>query len=77
MSRRHLERLGRGDVVPELFDLEPVPPIAEPDPRAVQCPTCHAKPGSPCRRPSGHNVFGGDVHAERRAAAAVKHRQHT
>jgi predicted nucleic acid-binding Zn-ribbon protein len=30
-----------------------------------ECPTCHARPGSPCRRPSGHNVFGGGFHSRR------------
>lgn len=37
--------------------------------RAHACPTCRAKPGSPCKRPSGHTVFGGDVHAARRDLA--------
>lgn len=36
--------------------------------RAVTCPTCGAKPGSPCMRPSGHRVFGGASHAPRYAA---------
>ena len=35
--------------------------------REATCPTCGAKPGSPCKRPSGHTVFGGDVHSARRA----------
>lgn len=34
-------------------------------PRSVECSTCHAKPGSPCKRPSGHTVFGGGFHAPR------------
>jgi hypothetical protein len=34
-------------------------------PRDVECPTCRAKEGSPCRRPSGHYVFGGGFHAPR------------
>jgi hypothetical protein len=38
---------------------------AIPDPRAVACPTCRAKVGSPCKRPSGHTVFGGGHHAPR------------
>jgi hypothetical protein len=25
-------------------------------PRSVECPLCHAGPGSPCRRPSGHRA---------------------
>lgn len=29
-------------------------------PRNVPCPTCGAKIGSPCVRPSGHRFFGGD-----------------
>ena len=33
--------------------------------RQVECPTCQAKPGSPCMRPSGHRVFGGQVHPAR------------
>lgn len=37
--------------------------------RRVACPTCKAPAGAPCKRPSGHAVFGGDVHAERREAA--------
>lgn len=39
--------------------------------RAVACPTCGAKPGSPCKRPSGHAVFAGGVHAGRAVAAAI------
>ena len=35
------------------------------DPKSLPCPTCRAKPGGPCRRPSGHNVFGGGFHAAR------------
>ncbi len=32
---------------------------------AVACPTCHAPAGVKCRRPSGHNLFGGGSHASR------------
>lgn len=40
---------------------------AERDPAlAVACPECSAPPGRPCRRPSGHSLFGaGNVHAAR------------
>lgn len=40
---------------------------AEHDPAlTVTCPTCRAKPGSPCMRPSEHTLFGkGTVHADR------------
>lgn len=31
-------------------------------PHNIACPQCHAKPGRPCKRPSGH---GCDMHAER------------
>lgn len=31
----------------------------------VECPTCRAPIGSPCRRPSGHPIFGGSPHAAR------------
>lgn len=34
--------------------------------RRFRCLHCGATPGAPCKRPSGHTVFGGDVHAERR-----------
>lgn len=37
--------------------------------RSVPCPTCKAKVGAPCVRPSGHKTFGGEVHAPRRKAA--------
>lgn len=37
--------------------------------KEVQCPHCAAQPGSPCKRPSGHTVFGGDFHAGRKARA--------
>ena len=33
--------------------------------RAVPCPFCKAKVGSPCLRPSGHAAFGDSVHAAR------------
>lgn len=36
---------------------------------AVQCPTCAARPGSPCRRPSDHELPFGQVHAGRRDRA--------
>lgn len=32
----------------------------------VTCPTCRAAPGRPCKRPSGHNLYGpGNVHGDR------------
>jgi len=34
-------------------------------PRGVSCPKCDAAPGHPCKRPSGHSVFGGGFHVER------------
>jgi len=42
------------------------------NPRAVACPTCRAKPGAPCKRPSGHRVFGGASHSARVKAAEAK-----
>ncbi|MDP9478974.1 MAG: hypothetical protein M3R38_25395 [Actinomycetota bacterium] len=35
-------------------------------PRDVQCPHCKAPPGSPCKRPSEHTVFGGGFHVSRK-----------
>ncbi|KPV55039.1 hypothetical protein SE17_00100 [Kouleothrix aurantiaca] len=35
----------------------------------VPCPTCHAKIGQRCKRPSGHGVWGGDIHPDRDRAA--------
>lgn len=39
-----------------------------------ECPTCDARPGSPCKRPSGRRVFGGGFHVarERRAEPAQR-----
>lgn len=38
-------------------------------PRSLECPSCHAQPGGPCRRPSGHNC---DIHVDRiKAAQAI------
>lgn len=31
----------------------------------VPCPVCRAPVGQRCRRPSGHGVFGGGLHAAR------------
>ena len=31
----------------------------------VECPTCHAKQGRRCKRPSGHGVWGKEPHEER------------
>jgi hypothetical protein len=42
------------------------------DPKQATCPQCGAKPGSPCKRPSGHPVFGGDFHAGRGKKPASK-----
>lgn len=39
-----------------------------PCPRSFACPSCGAKPGSPCRRPSGHNC---DMHVGRLALAGL------
>lgn len=41
------------------LELEPV------EPRSVPCPRCGARTGSPCKRPSGHAVFAGGIHAPR------------
>jgi DNA-directed RNA polymerase subunit RPC12/RpoP len=38
-------------------------------PKAYRCLTCNAKPGEPCKRPSGHTIPFGDFHAGRRRAA--------
>ncbi|GAB3841048.1 hypothetical protein [Hymenobacter jeollabukensis] len=35
----------------------------------VACPDCKEKAGAVCRRPSGHEVPGGDVHVSREQAA--------
>jgi hypothetical protein len=35
----------------------------------VACPSCQAGVGSPCRRPSEHQTWGGQPHAERDIAA--------
>ncbi|MEV6925510.1 hypothetical protein AB0M46_13570 [Dactylosporangium sp. NPDC051485] len=43
-------------------------------PLSLPCPTCHAAAGRHCRRPSGHQVYGGGVHASREAAAATADR---
>jgi hypothetical protein len=43
--------------------------LALADLRGAACPTCGAAIGRPCKRPSGHAVFGGDVHAPRRRLA--------
>jgi hypothetical protein len=32
-------------------------------PRSVECPLCHAGPGHPCKRPSGHRAA--QLHAPR------------
>lgn len=37
--------------------------------KEVPCPTCHAKAGAPCKRPSGHRAA--DVHAARDRAAML------
>ena len=31
----------------------------------VACPVCRASVGAPCRRPSGHRVYGGELHPDR------------
>jgi ParB/RepB/Spo0J family partition protein len=41
------------------------------NPRTVPCPTCGAREGSPCKRPSGHVIPLGEVHAARREAVRI------
>lgn len=43
--------------------------LEEVEPRSVPCPRCGAGAGSPCKRPSGHTVFAGGVHAPRQRDA--------
>jgi len=38
---------------------------AGPCPYSFECPSCHAKPGQKCKRPSGHEAA--EMHAERLA----------
>jgi hypothetical protein len=38
---------------------------AGPCPYSFKCPSCHAKPGQKCKRPSGHEAA--EMHAERLA----------
>lgn len=40
-----------------------------PCPKSFECPTCYAKPGSPCMRPSGHRADR--LHADRLALAGL------
>ncbi len=40
--------------------------------RQVPCPDCYAAAGVSCKRPSGHEVFGGDVHISREQLAVDK-----
>lgn len=40
--------------------------------RGLGCPRCHAAPGSPCRRPSEHELYGGQVHREREQLAVER-----
>jgi hypothetical protein len=42
------------------------------NPRQVECPYCHAKPGEPCRTQDGNRVgrFGGRINHYRREVAA-------
>lgn len=35
-------------------------------PKDYRCLTCNAKPGEPCKRPSGHTIPFGDFHAGRK-----------
>ena len=35
----------------------------------VPCPKCGAPVGSPCKRPSGHELYGGVAHVEREREA--------
>ena len=42
--------------------------VGETCPWSLRCPGCGAGPGSPCRRPSGHNAA--ELHTGRVAAAA-------
>ena len=41
-------------------------------PKFYICPTCGAQPGHPCKRPSGHTVFGGGFHSPREKLAEGK-----
>lgn len=43
-------------------------------PRDFECPTCDACAGSPCKRPSGHRVFGGGFHVARECRAEATDR---
>ena len=38
----------------------------------VACPTCGARKGQRCKRPSGHRVFGGMPHGDRDLEADAK-----
>jgi hypothetical protein len=40
-----------------------------PCPRSFECPTCQAKPGRPCMRPSGHQAP--EMHVDRLALAGL------
>lgn len=53
-------------------------PTPTPDsPKDLPCDTCKATAGSPCKRPSGHAVFGGGFHAPRRKAFEAARRAPT
>jgi hypothetical protein len=39
-------------------------------PKSLTCPTCHAGPGSPCVRPSGHRAA--QLHAQRIDGAVLR-----
>lgn len=49
---------------------EPHPEADALTPRDFFCPDCHARRGSPCKRPSGHRAM--DYHAARRQLVAAK-----
>lgn len=38
-------------------------------PRSIECPHCHAGPGAPCKRPSGHRAA--ELHGDRIRAAEL------
>ena len=40
--------------------------MATKTPKDYRCLSCNAAPGSPCKRPSGHTIPGGDFHAGRK-----------
>jgi hypothetical protein len=69
-AMRNEERRPKDDAGAELVECEWCGGLADPYstcPRSLECPDCHARPGSPCKRPSGHKASR--LHAARAAAA--------